>query len=288
MSFNSWQRTASTPNRFKFQGQEHIDDLGLNWDSFKWRNHQPDIGRFFNVDPLAEDYYYNSPYAFSENDVISSVELEGLEKARITNWKIQKGVMQKIGTYTLNEAGDWEGTRYINQYVVYDDDGNWQKAYSSMDVGGSELMMAKDGVKVDKVIAEDVDYGELMSKGFSDYRGGMAKETAGNVAIAGLSIFPGSTITGVASKSEKVLAGVDIALKIDDISEIVSDDRISILENLIGKDAASSIKLLINTINAGAGVVNTATNPSAGNIIETADNAVSAYNEFRNDNDKKE
>lgn len=51
----------------------------MNWDSFKWRNHQPDIGRFFNVDPLAEKYVYNSPYAFSENKVTSHVELEGLE-----------------------------------------------------------------------------------------------------------------------------------------------------------------------------------------------------------------
>jgi hypothetical protein len=52
----------------------------LNWDSFKWRNHQPDIGRFFNVDPLADKYVYNSPYAFSENHVTSHIELEGLEK----------------------------------------------------------------------------------------------------------------------------------------------------------------------------------------------------------------
>jgi RHS repeat-associated protein len=73
-------------NKFKFQGQEHVDDLGLNWDSFKWRNHQPDIGRFFNVDPLAEKYVYNSPYAFSENDVVSAIELEGLEKVRIKNY----------------------------------------------------------------------------------------------------------------------------------------------------------------------------------------------------------
>ena len=51
----------------------------MNWDSFKWRNHQPDIGRFFNIDPLAEKYYYNSPYAFSENKVVAHVELEGLE-----------------------------------------------------------------------------------------------------------------------------------------------------------------------------------------------------------------
>ncbi|MEQ1588064.1 MAG: M23 family metallopeptidase, partial [Cyclobacteriaceae bacterium] len=80
LTYNSYQRENGLANKFvKFQGQEHVDDLALNWDSFKWRNHQPDIGRFFNVDPLAEKYYYNSVYAFSENKVTSHIELEGLE-----------------------------------------------------------------------------------------------------------------------------------------------------------------------------------------------------------------
>ncbi len=84
LKFNSYQREKSVPNTIKlFQGQEHVDDLGLNWDQFKWRNHQPDIGRFFNVDPLSEKYYYNSPYAFSENKVVAHVELEGLEAEKI-------------------------------------------------------------------------------------------------------------------------------------------------------------------------------------------------------------
>ena len=85
LTFNCYQRPNTTEQRWKFQGQEHIDDLGLNWDSFKWRNHQPDIGRFFNIDPLAEKYVYNSPYAFSENHVTTHVELEGLEKVYFMN-----------------------------------------------------------------------------------------------------------------------------------------------------------------------------------------------------------
>jgi len=40
----------------------------------------PDLGRFFNVDPLSEEYTYNSSYAFSENVLINAIELEGLEK----------------------------------------------------------------------------------------------------------------------------------------------------------------------------------------------------------------
>jgi hypothetical protein len=76
-----------------------LDDLGLNWDSFKWRNHQPDIGRFFNVDPLAEKYYYNSPYAFSENKVVAHVEIEGLEAAEY----LLKQEIQKKADYVMTK-----------------------------------------------------------------------------------------------------------------------------------------------------------------------------------------
>ncbi|MFD1001462.1 RHS repeat domain-containing protein [Ohtaekwangia kribbensis] len=112
LTFNSYRRENGIFNRIKFQGQEHIDDLSLEWDSFKWRNHQPDIGRFFNVDPLAEKYYYNSPYAFSENKVTSYVELEGLEAVETEDKRpkeqpqenqpgaIEQGLMTLISYFT--------------------------------------------------------------------------------------------------------------------------------------------------------------------------------------------
>lgn len=39
----------------------------------------PQTGRFWSIDPLADKYVYNSTYAFSENKVTAHVELEGLE-----------------------------------------------------------------------------------------------------------------------------------------------------------------------------------------------------------------
>ena len=66
-----------------FQGQRFDYEIGLNWVQFKWRNHDPQIGRFIEIDPLSDDYEYNSTYAFSENKVISHVELEGLEAAAV-------------------------------------------------------------------------------------------------------------------------------------------------------------------------------------------------------------
>lgn len=65
--------------KYKYQGQERQDELGLNWDSFKWRNYDYAIGRFMSIDPLAESYTYNSPYAFQENKMGMGRELEGLE-----------------------------------------------------------------------------------------------------------------------------------------------------------------------------------------------------------------
>lgn len=66
-------------NRYGFQGQEWQSDLDLGWSQFKWRMHDPAIGRFSAVDPLSDKYLYNGTYVFSENHLTAHVELEGLE-----------------------------------------------------------------------------------------------------------------------------------------------------------------------------------------------------------------
>jgi RHS repeat-associated protein len=76
------ERTISGDGyRYGFQGQEKDDEVKGEGNSvnYKFRMHDPRLGRFFAVDPLADDYPHNSPYAFSENRVIDGVELEGLE-----------------------------------------------------------------------------------------------------------------------------------------------------------------------------------------------------------------
>jgi RHS repeat-associated protein len=67
--------------RYGFQGQEKDDEVkgAGNSVNYKYRMHDVRIGRFMAIDPLASDYPWNSPYAFSENRVIDGVELEGLE-----------------------------------------------------------------------------------------------------------------------------------------------------------------------------------------------------------------
>ena len=80
MPGRSYQSTSSS-YRYGFQGQEKDDEVKGNGNSvnYKYRMHDPRIGRFFAVDPLAASYPHNSVYACSENRVIDGVELEGLE-----------------------------------------------------------------------------------------------------------------------------------------------------------------------------------------------------------------
>ena len=87
--------------KWKFQNQELDDDLGLNWYQFKYRNYDPQIGRFVEIDPLGDDYRFNSLYAFSENRVINGVELEGLEYA---NYSYNKNGMKEITRATAMES----------------------------------------------------------------------------------------------------------------------------------------------------------------------------------------
>jgi hypothetical protein len=80
MPGKSW--TASgTGYRWGFQAQESDNELfgDGNASFFKYRISDNRIGRFFAVDPLAPEYPWNSPYAFSENRLIDGIELEGLE-----------------------------------------------------------------------------------------------------------------------------------------------------------------------------------------------------------------
>ncbi|WP_146744006.1 RHS repeat domain-containing protein [Aequorivita antarctica] len=75
-------RHANTSNyRYGFQGQEMDDEIKGEGNSinYKYRMHDPRVGRFFAVDPLAHDYPWLSTYQFSGNRVIDAVELEGLE-----------------------------------------------------------------------------------------------------------------------------------------------------------------------------------------------------------------
>ncbi len=80
-----------TVNNLKqYQGQEYAEELGLNVYEFKYRFYNPEIGRFWSIDPLADVYVYNSTYAFQENKLGLGSEFEGKE-IRLHDWLVREG-----------------------------------------------------------------------------------------------------------------------------------------------------------------------------------------------------
>jgi len=83
-------RHANTSDyRYGFQGQELDNELKGEGNSlnFKYRMHDPRVGRFFATDPLERNFAWNSPYVFSENQVILFIEFEGAEKSWSYIWE---------------------------------------------------------------------------------------------------------------------------------------------------------------------------------------------------------
>ena len=77
---------AAGSYRFGFQGQEKDDEIKGEGNSinYKFRMHDPRLGRFFAVDPLAPKFPWWTPYQFSGNIPIWAREYEGLEPVYTT------------------------------------------------------------------------------------------------------------------------------------------------------------------------------------------------------------
>ncbi|MEO5942430.1 MAG: RHS repeat-associated core domain-containing protein, partial [Ferruginibacter sp.] len=77
--------SSGSSYRYGFNGKENDNDVKGegNQQDYGMRIYDPRLGRFLSVDPIAKSFPWNSSYAFAENDVIRSIDLDGLEKLLI-------------------------------------------------------------------------------------------------------------------------------------------------------------------------------------------------------------
>jgi len=64
--------------KYLYNGKELQDELGLNWYDYGARNYQADLGRWFNIDPLAEKTFSFTPYRYGFDNPLRYIDFEGL------------------------------------------------------------------------------------------------------------------------------------------------------------------------------------------------------------------
>ncbi len=163
----------SSAKKYKYNNKELQDELGLDWYDLGSRNYDASLGRFFNMDPLAENYSFQSVYAFASNNPISFVDING--EGVLDDFHIygdgsilrvktddttdtfyvhdSNGNKNNIGTFDKNENG------LINSPNIDYDNGNGTSVKVSSKPGNeSEINIS--GTALASVIGASADSGE--------------------------------------------------------------------------------------------------------------------------------
>ncbi|TAI48490.1 RHS repeat domain-containing protein [Flagellimonas allohymeniacidonis] len=86
----------SVAQKWKFGGKELDESLGLETYDFGARNYDPALGRWMNIDPLAEKMRRHSPYNYAFNNPMFFIDPDGMEAMAPDDIKI----------YGKNENGE--------------------------------------------------------------------------------------------------------------------------------------------------------------------------------------
>jgi RHS repeat-associated protein len=121
--------TSSTDNRFRYNGKEYQNDLGLEWYDYGARMYDPALARWHSVDPMAEDLAGVTPYNYCFNNPIS--------------YNDPTGMLGEHSTYITSSFTDPTG-----KVIEHKDDGDPRVYYVENEEAWRKRGSKKDGLPV--------------------------------------------------------------------------------------------------------------------------------------------
>ena len=78
--------TADTNYKYKYNGKEYQNELGLDWYDLGARLYDPAIARFMSIDPLTDFINMQSPYVLADNNPVKNIDYDGLATPWWIRW----------------------------------------------------------------------------------------------------------------------------------------------------------------------------------------------------------
>ena len=129
----------STAQKFGFGGKELSEELGLNTMDFGARNYDASLGRWFNIDPLAEMMDNESPYNYGFNNPIYYMDSDGRSpRGMLDPYIIFNGKDKKLYIYDDNDTPNDNsddvllGTFDAHNVTITNSQGKWENGTYDM------------------------------------------------------------------------------------------------------------------------------------------------------------
>ncbi len=116
LTFNSYQRENSVDQNYLYQGKEIQSELDLDVYDFEFRLYDPLIGRTFQIDPLADEFYDWSPYSWAGNNPMLNIDPDGQDWYSFTNEDGKQTTVWREGDAKEIEI---DSTKYANIGSTY-------------------------------------------------------------------------------------------------------------------------------------------------------------------------
>ena len=117
-------------NRLKYNGKEEQVTGDLEYLDYGARMYDSGLGRWFRVDPKAEDYFSFSMYNYVANNPINSIDIKG-EKIKIVNGSDFRNVLLDLARVYATVRGRGIIDRLIQSKDVYEIKGITNSPYNS-------------------------------------------------------------------------------------------------------------------------------------------------------------